>query len=201
MGGKPNKGHLEREFWPGLSQDTIPQGKAPSKPNQGLIYTLGRWSSESSFILFSASWSPDTIRLARGRDRDPTRVAEIALGHRFPRALPLCKASPPTTPLKILPYPLEHSTNQRWGRQAPTFAVGSTIVAVSYAVGADDEERLQLRKIPSEIMIHWNKGEAAFPVEKGKEISPHSPLNMTKLRKTAQKTKESRDQFLRLMIG
>ena len=52
------------------------------------------------------------------------------------------------------------------------FAVGSTIVAVSYAVGADDEERLQLRKIPSEIMIHWNKGEAAFPVEKGKEIPP-----------------------------
>ena len=50
-------------------------------------------------------------------------------------------------------------------------------------------------------MIHWNEGEATFPVEKGKEISPHSPQNMTKLRKTAQKTKESRDQFPRLMIG
>ena len=53
-----------------------------------------------------------------------------------------------------------------------TFAVGSTIVAVSYAVGADDEERLQLRKIPSEIIIHWNKGEATFPVEKGKGFLP-----------------------------
>ena len=49
------------------------------------------------------------------------------------------------------------------------FAVGSTIVAVSYAVGADDEERLQLGKIPSEILTQWEEGNLIFPpIEKGK---------------------------------